>query len=649
MLNPWLNPDAGPKVGDQVTISSGDIPLLDGIVEKVQADVTDPVVKLDLLDKIDALTRPISIPAWFSHVSTTSGLKYAGLYDLAIIDHVAALAGFYSTPRPKYGLIVAPLQGSAWMPERPQDLVKASESANDFHTALFDVTAWGRALAEGDIRVKPKSFQTGDLLLGAGFRIGVFTQDNTLYAPVDTAHVRLFWDKDTLTDWLGINVTPTRIQAAWSHSATGGVVCEIPRTGTAQHVQAVVSGAGEVTLTDGTVTATGSFTVPSLMHSEEIELCQIFATWLTPMLGGIYVDHATAPEIFIPTCNLHSNFDAGVESAEMNVYPAATTTALDVLKSHTAALGSAVWLDETGALQWWRPERLLSQTPAKVLTSEDNLLELAWVTDNSEKYAGVQVTYSQLAVERSWTYEPDATLWTATTAAVLREGEKQEIWIQPSSTEAWLFADTDWSSANNPANASALLWARGSFISGVIQEDGQPDTPADSVLYHSLESVGSGHKLTLEVSGLANPGSQSVVLRTPDDLPESVKARPLPILRGFNKASFQDVTASAGNVSGEFTGLPVLQRDLGVWVQSDTRAQAIASWWHDRVAAPLPRLSQVRIVPDHSVRLGQVVWLEDRVWAKVRLKVLVTRIEIRESSRNSSMSINCHVISAEAI
>ena len=664
--NPWLDGETV-RPGDAVRIEINDALKLDGVIESAAGDLGTQTLSLSVLDKIDALTRPVVVPAWLARMSTRTGMKWAGLSDVAVIDHALAKAGFESTPRPPLAPVLMPLQGSAWMPDRPDDLVKASESANSSKTAIFDVTEWGRGLSDGDIRVKPTGAGidfTGNL------RLGVFTTTNTLYTVSETSHVRVHFDEVGLSEWIGLSFDPTKIRANYFSSGAGANLCEIPRTGDEQHVTLLIDTVtGAVTLTDGTSTATGTFTPPAWGG---VEIVQAFTDWLKPMLGGIYLDQGSAALDWERTAFLQGDFEAGSANEEITAFPSFTGKAIDLLKSHSEALGSVFWLDEDGHLQWRRAKRLLNRTPVRTLTATDDLLALGWKMDTSETFSGVKFNFRPVAVDRgnyaqSWGNE-SVLLWQGSGLRVQGDEVKEEF-FGPGANEEWFYPNLSLDPIHTfYPGRERFNFGQGSWGDALLMTEGDPtpDIPTFGVVSTQVEAFASDPKRwKLTVKGIGSGGGGLTANQSLDfkvgtsavrggpvagpEIAQQWEGANLPIVRGLAKAIWSDDFVTAGNVTGDWQGLPVLEREAGEWIQNSISAQQQADWLNSLVTMRAPRLENVPIIPDFDLRLGDVVWLTDEVFSQVKLKVLVTRIDYRFSPGEADMSIGCFVIESEGI
>ena len=660
--NPWLDWQTK-RPGDVVQIEIDGVQKLDGVIESVSGDLGTQTLNLSVFDKIDALTRPVVVPAWLARMSTRTGMKWCGLSDIAVIDHALAKAGFESTPRPALAPVLMPLQGSAWMPDRPDDLVKASESADSSKTAIFDVTEWGRGLSDGDIRVKPTGAGidfTGNL------RLGVFTTTNTLYTVSETSHVRVHFDEVGLSEWIGLSFDPTKIRANYFSSGAGANLCEIPRTGDEQHVTLLIDTVtGAVTLTDGTSTATGTFTPPAWGG---VEIVQAFTDWLKPMLGGIYLDQGSAALDWERTAFLQGDFDAGSANEEITAFPSFTGKAIDLLKGHSEALGSVFWLDEDGHLQWRRAKRLLNRTAVRTLTATDDLLALGWKMDTSETFSGVKFSFRPVAVDRG-NYaqnfgQESVMLWQGSGLRVQGDEVKEEF-FGPADGEEWFYPNLSLAPVNQAgADRDRFNFGQGSWGDALVVEEGDPaaSVPSSGLVITSVANVGGdGRRFKLTArADTPLPSDQSLDFKvgtsavrggpvTGPEIAQQWEGANLPIVRGLAKAIWSDDFVTAGNVTGDWQGLPVLEREAGEWIQNSISAQQQADWLNSLVTMRAPRLENVPIIPDFELRLGDVVWLTDDVFSQVRLKVLVTKIDYRFSPGEADMSIGCFVIESEGI
>ena len=316
--------------------------------------------------------------------------------------------------------------------------------------------------------------------------------------------------------------------------------------------------------------------------------------------------------------------------------------ARDVLEGIGKATLTAMWLDETGTMQWAPSNQLWLQTPSLTVTTEQDIFALGWMESLQATRRQVVVKYLDAALTLSGGYA--TLLYQPSNTTEVTAGGQLEEFIGPPTEEEWFDLDEDVVEAR--VGVTSFNRGSGSYWGGVYQ----PDPDVDSWSW-----VTSGLDFSLSPVGLrtwkmlhSNTSSRTHSLMTAPagtGILSKWRAVPLPILRGRGKVSFaEDVVRSSADGPD---WAPTLEHDIAHWGRA-TDAQRIADFLMERLSEPLITLTNLEIAYDPRIQLGDVITVDSLSFAGFSVDVLV--IGKNEShGGGASLSLTVRVINVRTV
>lgn len=287
--------------------------------------------------------------------------------------------------------------------------------------------------------------------------------------------------------------------------------------------------------------------------------------------------------------------------------------ASDVLAEIGSATLTAMWIDETGTMQWAPTDRLHAQAPILTVTTEQDIFELGWQESLQATRSRVNVDYLEAAAEYARRYT--VTLYQPNSAATITENEPIEEFITPPGDEEWIAVDGSMSRASD--NIAAFNRGEGSFFGAVI-EDINGDYVWSSATNRQLQRLG----LTTWKLTQTGTGPNKMLMSNPDDpgLYRSKRGVPLPILRGQARIMLADA-----RVTGATTGpswAPELDHDIKHWGRASD-AQRVADWLSAQLASPIITLTNLEIAYDPRIQLGDMLLVDSKQFLGFSVNALV--------------------------
>ena len=316
--------------------------------------------------------------------------------------------------------------------------------------------------------------------------------------------------------------------------------------------------------------------------------------------------------------------------------------ARDVLEGIGKATLTAMWLDETGTMQWAPSNQLWLRRPSLTVTTEQDIFALGWMESLQATRRQIAVKYLDAALTLSGGYS--TLLYQPSNTTEVTAGGQLEEFIGPPTEEEWFDLDEDVVEAR--VGVTSFNRGSGSYWGGVYQ----PDPDVDSWSW-----VTSGLDFSLSPVGLrtwkmlhSNTSSRTHSLMTAPagtGILSKWRAVPLPILRGRGKVRFaEDIVRSSA--SGP-DWAPTLEHDLSHWGRA-TDAQRIADFLIERLAEPLITLTNLEIAYDPRIQLGDVITVDSLSFAGFSVDVLV--IGKNEShGGGASLSLTVRVINVRTV
>jgi len=386
------------------------------------------------------------------------------------------------------------------------------------------------------------------------------------------------------------------------------------------------------------VGGTGSVTVPAgaarvqtqvLWTSTQIQVRVRFdgGAWSSYVTVTTGVTFSIAPVTMIrtslPGMQLHTADDPAIWSARTAIVPATGSVLSAVLpgtpQSSWSLIGDvaesvfgAAWIDEAGVLRFVTKESLRGMVARGAdIIADTDLADLPADIGLDDVADRVQVSYQPPDLQTSTT--GSITVWEATDAVQVGAGKTVTIYADldgaADQLAPWLPVWT-----TSPPAAQQSRWA------AATSRDGGGTQPADTALAVSATLV-SPNRVRIRITN-----TTSSTLWTVDG-----NGNPTLTLRANVYATAGEaITISAGAPAD--TAVNPLSVDLGSWVQDADVAQGLLAWLAAMTSQPLPTLSDVDIVPDPTIRQGDVRVLRDPHHTGLVSKVLVTGVNTSYSS-----------------
>lgn len=631
-LSPWTRVgNFPPAPGSAITVDAGvqsqTMRMLSGVVDESSAG-SDGIVTSSIIDPVDRLHKTVTFEPMLAIMPPASyggSTRFVGLSSDYIADQTLRRCGVYSTPNMLASAqgVCVPAQGSMW-PDR--GTVVASSAFAGAGNARFSSVPWGWAASDVDATYTPSgTANINGLELGVMYSSGHSANASmTLAVGSGTLVLRVLADRSV--EVREDNVLRASIAASTSNTMR----------------VSVRFGATSLTLQDSQGrTATGT-------HSKSGAFTQLRVQAASgARVGGIIA--ATLPAGWYLGQTLTARLSAGTGmNTQMLASPAIEPRdALDLLTEIAAATCRTFWWDETGTFLWVPGDALLARTPVAELTSLDSLLDLGWSESLGDVSSSVVVASKVPAVTR--TSRASVTVWQGGGDSIDEPGTKEEV-ISPGADEDWVMLD------QSPVVAGNSDWEYVNYgrktIFGATVESAYGTEWGNGYLQTTITRT-SVNSWKLAYVSTAPPAGYQLQLTLPNEAATSSlwmrwRNEKLPIVRAYAKTTWTDGSVTAG--SGPASAAQY-QHDAGPWVQGyvgegpQTVADFLAAW----VCSPRINATNVAVVHDPRVQVGDVVTVRDEHAFGVELRVLVTRVDQSVSPGEQSMSLDFFVISGSGV
>lgn len=648
--NPWGS--GVPPQGTSVSVSAGyegaEAQLFTGVSDGTSGAPSDPIVSAGLIDGVDRLDRPITIPPMLSTWPNLTDGSYVwrrvGLSPLWVTNEVLRHCGFYATPFHSGSVIFsAQMMGSAW--PAVGSVTTAAAASNPDAAAAWRMTPWGIALANGVAQYVP------DLGSASGKVEGTFqTVFNLNYRPAATASLTwtLMWGEDR--DHLRVVVNSAGDIVAQVRG-TGGYV-QVVRMYRTQYMNSetfairwLTSGNVTIYASNG-ANATGTGTIPTGALNAPMTRIDVDVPQTSHNIGGLQITYSTNPfqnfkrsATLTPPASEFGEFSI----PSITAWPGAVSrNCAELLKEQAEAELAAMWIDEEGRFRWVNRNILANTAPVGSLTSMDSLLDLPWEIPAKSIYSGVEIEGKSPTISRrGW---PTINLFQGT-GTNLDNGDEDNQFIESPAEETWFMVEPPTRIAN--ANLNDVRQGRKTYIGGVVTTEGGADRIASWEELPQAWSQLEPQKWLLKSTAHVASAQQVETRFTENSSYGKYSGTGLPVVRGKAIARWSDVTYKGAAIGPPNAAL--LTHDVGYWIQDPVEVQGIADWLASRVTVSQPIIRDVPIVPDPRIQKGDVFWLEDSHSYGVRLKVLVMGISLTVSAGPPvamDQSITCRVIEA---
>ncbi|GAA0188014.1 hypothetical protein [Glutamicibacter creatinolyticus] len=292
------------------------------------------------------------------------------------------------------------------------------------------------------------------------------------------------------------------------------------------------------------------------------------------------------------------------------VFGVTDQTCWDVIQDIAKATMGAAWLSEDGKLVYRGRTSLRTGEPVEAVEALDDIEELAWNVDRNNAAERVEYSYTPAQVLISTI--STLTLWEATNPVLVWAGGRVNIDADIDGTTDRIAPflplwDTD---TAGPNGVRMSRWAAAS------QADGGGPRPGNNAISVTAKIV-SPSRVRLTVSNNTNRnlwlvdgnGSPCLILRS------SLHVRP-------GESETIDAGASETVAESQF-GF-----DAGQWVQDAATAQEMLSWLSAQTRTPGATISEVRVRPNLSRQLGDIITLTD-AGSELNAKALITGVRLQ--------------------
>lgn len=284
--------------------------------------------------------------------------------------------------------------------------------------------------------------------------------------------------------------------------------------------------------------------------------------------------------------------------------------AWEVIQQVSAATLGACWIDEEGRLVYRNRDQLRGGEPQYTIDALDHIEDVPWSTSTDEVADRVEFTYRPPTV--SVQADDTLTVWSSQETVRVAAGATvrldRDIDGAASGLAPW-FRHEDVGTYPLTRMSRYAAWTAPPGESG--------SAPPDGALAVS--------------SQMLTPTRIRVAIRNTTGAP--IWLYELIARARIHVAPGADITIARG--LPESRAQRPLQINAGSWVQDDTTAHQIADWLESQTAVPLPTIPPVRVIPDASRRLGDVVRV--RIGSisdhePVVFKALITSIDNSQSA-----------------
>ncbi|GEA79930.1 hypothetical protein [Cellulomonas uda] len=265
----------------------------------------------------------------------------------------------------------------------------------------------------------------------------------------------------------------------------------------------------------------------------------------------------------------------------------------------------ALWLAEDGVLRYRNRSQMRGGEGtggAARIVAATTVEDLPWSVSEDDVADRVEVTYQPADVQTVTDYS--LTVWESPDVLAIKAGKTSTLvvdleapvdqlapWLSVTSTAEFPIGQRSRWAASTTRDGSVVASATALQVSAVLVN---PSRARISI----KNTTGS----TLYTGGATS--STALILRA------NVVAR-----------SGEAVTIDTGKAAAD--ALSPLQVSLAPWVQDEDTAESVLAWLADQTSKPLPVLEDVNVVPDLTVRLGDVRVLEDPDFTELTSKVLI--------------------------
>ncbi|AEI11809.1 hypothetical protein Celgi_1290 [Cellulomonas gilvus ATCC 13127] len=536
---------------------------------------------LDLVDDITSMRAPVTVPSSLLVASSGTDVAYT---DAAWVIFTAARAGGrHAVPPPvPSAILAASLCGSA-VPE-----------VGGIANIVASGWQWDTGLAGkiGAVEIGADLVPTSPIAVGS---TTYFTwTSSSRYGWSSSLHVR------TVTGGSYLHLLP--LYGTFRVAASGGseVFGTWDRTANTVDEWRVEFRVERLSSTQTRVSLRGINTAP---WSTPVTLTHpAMGDWtiVNPeSMNGLQVTTADDPALFAAP----SAYIAASGSPLDAIVGVGQRDAWDLIQEVAAATMGAVWIDELGHLIYRARDTMRGAGASSGTVTADGVVDLPWSISTADVADRVEVTYQPANIATSSTY--GLTVWQADAAIRVPAGKTVQVIAQLESAAASDFAPFYALWAGPTDTATYSRWAAATSASG------GGASPASGALVVTIEPLS-----TTQVR-LSIRNTTATTLWTVDGT-----GAPTLVLRANVHATPGEAVTIAAGAAAE-VARNALSVNLGPWVQDAAVAAEMLDWLRAMTSTPAPMLEGVEVMPDSTIRLGDVRTLVDPTYTGISTKVLV--------------------------
>lgn len=606
--NPW-NANGGwvPSRGDRVEILVSDgvneWKRFHGLIDITRGDVGSGFTST-IIDDYDKLSAEVSHIAMTSIMPPTvpggeGPWRNIGIHPLYYVDLALRQSGFYTTPpREHNSLLYVPLQGSLW--PHYGTLVETGDDT-DSYGGGNRVTPWG--LGKGNF--------TAFYSPAAAPNMSSTVQVSFMVAQDHGSATDIFLDYGP-TNFLRISISSSRTVTV----QRGSTAVTSLSLNSSDSTVSVLFKNGQATIrTDTNRESSGGFSSGGSGMSQirvNAGTNASIAGFQVSRPEGAGREHIStrfAPSARFDTTSLRL---AGGMPAAPNIE---NVTAANLIEQINDSIIAALWIDETGVMQWAQSDTLRRRSSVKTVTTADDIFSLSWEAGLLQSASRVTVEGKQPSITRS--------RWRTTTVAensgseTLRSGDALEIFFEAGTDEDWILPSFQFTEVGGESG----IWGSFNFneygmVGLYFESDGEEITgPVNYRTTITTHRLGNQKTLIKYVAGNWPSDVEGILKTPPEDVTTTLwlRNRDQPVVRqkAFGKIEWYDDRISVTGVSGPG---PELVHDVGVWSATARIGSEGTNYWErigdyiqSQVTVPQPVVRGVSIAPDPRLQLADVI------------------------------------------
>lgn len=632
----WL-----PAKGDRVEIFAGDgvseWKQFHGLIDSTRGTVNggSESTIIDDFDKLSAKFSHYPLLRVMSPYAEGYPARGVGLTSTYYVDATLRTAGFYGTPPTEAnGILHVPGQGSTWT-DRGQVgtmLTGAGYDGTTNHARNFQAP-WGWAISNFRNTYLPKNTHNRDTplqmtVMAAPNHAGEFKMDVYFGA----VRVRLaVWGTRNVDAYIG----DTPVVSLTAAQVLGATIFTL----------LVKNGAWVLKASNG-ASATGAATISdaSPMGNIAIEAADAARVAGIQVSSPATVAQEFASQDFTPNALMDLG-SIGSFSGLMDAGRAQDQVAVaDLVSEISDATLAAMWIDELGVFRFTPSITLNGRAPVRTLTTKSEVTALGW----EDSYLGSRskVTVKHLRPALALSRSCSRTVYQGN-SNTMESGESTEEFIEPAGNEDWIQVDSTLTVLGFPA-WSPYNGGRFSYAGGYFSNTGSEIVDPGSLTFTAeMTTVGINRFKIKHAVGTLPAGVEATTSTSPNSsalYPQS-RNQPLPVIRAFGQVTWSEETWSPVSAGGAG---PELEHDAGYWnARTDSTAviEQIASYLASQTAVPKPTITNLEVVYDPRLQLGDVIKIDSNGYLGVVLTGLIVGME-NSGGGVYAQSLSIRIISA---